>query len=93
MTLCLTYLLNNRSYNTCLATIYLDRPRSLSTSNSPLRKKRPYSELLWSVFFPIRTEYREIRSISPYSVQNAGKYGPEKTLNLDTFDAVSSTKK
>ena len=28
-----------------------------------------YSELLWSVFSRIWTEYREIRSISPYSVQ------------------------
>ena len=31
-----------------------------------LRKKDPYSELFWSVFSPIRTEYREIR-IYPYS--------------------------
>ena len=29
----------------------------------------PYSELFWSVFSRIWTEYREIRSISPYSVQ------------------------
>ena len=29
----------------------------------------PYSELFWSVFSRISTEYREIRSISPYSVQ------------------------
>ena len=29
----------------------------------------PYSELFWSVFPRIWTEYREIRSISPYSVQ------------------------
>ena len=35
----------------------------------PLREKCPYSELFWSVFFYIRTEYGEIRSISPYSVQ------------------------
>ena len=34
-----------------------------------LRKKCPYSELLWSAFFHIRTEYGEIQSISPYSVQ------------------------
>ena len=34
-----------------------------------LRKKCPYSELLWSAFSHIRTEYREIRSISPYLVQ------------------------
>ena len=29
----------------------------------------PYSELFWSVFSRIWTEYREIQSISPYSVQ------------------------
>ena len=47
-----------------------------------LRKKCPYSELLWSVFTRIRTEYRETRSISPYSVrmwentdQNNSEYG------------------
>ena len=33
----------------------------------------------WSVFSHIRTEYGEIL--------NAGKYGPEKTLYLDTFHA------
>ena len=36
---------------------------------STLRKKCPYSELLCSVFSRIRTEYGEIQSISPYSVQ------------------------
>ena len=39
-----------------------------------LRKKRLYSEFFWLVFSHIRTEYGEIRSISP----NVGKYGPEK---------------
>ena len=34
-----------------------------------LRKKCPYSELFWSAFSRIRTEYGEIRSISLYSVQ------------------------
>ena len=55
----------------------------------------------WSVFSRIQTEYREIRSISLYSVRmrenteylsvftpNAGKYGPKKTPYLDTFHAV-----
>ena len=36
---------------------------------SALRKKCPYSELFWSLFFRIRTEYREILRISPYSVR------------------------
>ena len=34
-----------------------------------LRKKGPYSELFWSAFSRIRTEYGEIRSISPYSIR------------------------
>ena len=46
------------------------------------REKCPYSELFWSVLSRIWTEYREIRSIFPYSVQmqentdqNNSKYG------------------
>ena len=34
-----------------------------------LRKQCPYSEVFWYAFFRIRTEYGEIRSISPDSVQ------------------------
>ena len=34
-----------------------------------LRKKCPYSDLFWSVFSRIWTEYGEIWSISPYSVR------------------------
>ena len=34
-----------------------------------LREKNPYSELFWSAFSCIRTEYGEILSISSYSVQ------------------------
>ena len=37
--------------------------------NLTLREKCPYSELFWSIFSSIRTEYGEIRSISPYSVR------------------------
>ena len=47
-----------------------------------LRKKCPYSELFWSVFFRIRTEYVEILHNSPYSArmrentdQNNSEYG------------------
>ena len=38
-----------------------------------LRKKCPYSELFWSLFFRIRTEYGEIRSIifSIFKCKNA----------------------
>ena len=45
-------------------------------------EKCPYSELFWSVFSHIRTEYGEILRISPYSVrmrqnmdQNNSEYG------------------
>ena len=41
------------------------------------------SRYFWSVFSRIRTEYGSVFS------QNAGKYGPEITLYLDTFHAVS----
>ena len=34
-----------------------------------LHEKCPYSEFSWSVFLRIRTEYENMRSISPYSVQ------------------------
>ena len=34
-----------------------------------MREKCPYSELFWSVFSRIRTEYGEIRSISPYPIR------------------------
>ena len=47
-----------------------------------LREKCLYAELFWSAFSRIRTEYEEIRSISPYSVrmrenvdQNNSEYG------------------
>ena len=47
-----------------------------------LRKKCPYSELFWSAFSRIRSEYREILRIFPYSVrmrenanQNNSEYG------------------
>ena len=47
-----------------------------------LHKSDPYSELFWSLFSHIRTEYGDIRSIFPYSVrmrentdQNISEYG------------------
>ena len=50
--------------------------------SQPLREKCPYSELFWSAFSHIRTEYGEIPSISLYSVrvrentdQNNFEYG------------------
>ena len=45
-----------------------------------LREKCPYSELFWPAFSRIRTEYGEIRSISPsICSSNAEKYGPENS--------------
>ena len=49
-------------------------------SDHSLRKKCPYSELLWSVFSRIWTEYGQIRRISPYSArmrENAGQNNSE----------------
>ena len=40
-----------------------------SCEKKPLRETCPYLEFFWSVFSHIRTEYAEIRSISPYSVR------------------------
>ena len=55
---------------------------SPNTQSLTLREKYPYSELFWSEFSRIRTEYGEIQSISPCSVQmwesmdkNNSKYG------------------
>ena len=64
-----------------------------------LRKKCPYSELLWSAFSLIRTEYEEILRASPYSAQrleNADQSNSEyghfwrSTNNADTI-ATSTT--
>ena len=56
-----------------------------------LRGKCPYSELFYSTFSRIRTEYGEIQSISSYSAlmrENAD----QKTPNTDTFCAVIVSK-
>ena len=42
--------------------------RELNQHSLSLHKMCPYSEIFWSVFSRIRTEYGEIRSTSPYSV-------------------------
>ena len=47
----------------------LKRLRVLFNFGQTLRKNYWYSELFWSVFFRIWTDYGEIRSISLYSVQ------------------------
>ena len=49
-------------------------------------KKCQYSELFWTVFFLIRTEYREIVSLRIQS--ECGKMRTRITPNTDTFHAV-----
>ena len=56
-----------------------------------LRKKRPYSKLFWSGFFPHFSVFGLNRGISPYSVQMrkiAGKMRTRITPNTERFDAV-----
>ena len=62
-----------------------------------LRKKCPYSELFWSAFSRIRTEYGEMRSISPYSVrmrENADQNNSEDgySLRSDSFSNFPAKK-
>ena len=51
----------------------IERISGMKYENYSLREKCPNT--VWSVISGIRTEYGEVRSISP----NVGKYGPEKT--------------
>ena len=56
-----------------------------------LRKKCPYSELFWLVFFPHFPVFPAFTTYLPYSVQlgeNAGKMRTRITPNTDTFYAV-----
>ena len=52
-----------------------------------LQENCSYSEFFWYVFSHIRTEYGEIRCISPYSAE-CRKIRTRKTLNVDTFQGV-----
>ena len=58
---------------------YLIKNNSLFIWSSALRKTCPYSELFCSVFPRIRTEYEEIRCISPSVImqENAGQKNSE----------------
>ena len=60
----------------------------------------PYSELFWSAFSRIRTEYGEIPSISPYSVrmrekadQNNSKYENMLRSGLSSYYFVQNAEK
>ena len=54
-----------------------------------LREKCPNTEFFWSLFSRIRTEYGEIRSISPYSVRIRENEDQKKTPYSETFHAVN----
>ena len=60
----------------------LNTPLEVLTFTKPLHEKCPYSQLFWSAFPGIWTEYEEALCISPYSVrmrenadQNNYEYG------------------
>ena len=79
----------------------LKAKNNLITLKTSLREKCPYSDLFWSSFSCIWTEYGEILSISPYSVrmwenvdQNNSDYGhflrSALMYKTDTLDICSS---
>ena len=49
-----------------------------------------FSEFFWSVFFRIRTEYKEMLRIFPYSVRIRENREYGKTPSAATFHAVSN---
>ena len=56
-----------------------------------LREKCPHSEFFWALYSRIRTEYWEMRSISPFQSEY-GKIRTRKTPNTDTFHSVIFTR-
>ena len=65
----------------------------LSNKENALCEKWPYSELFWSAFSHIRTEYGEIRRNSPYSVQmreNADQNNPSMDILYAVMVSVLS---
>ena len=64
-----------------------------------LRKTCPYSELFWSVFSHIWTEYKEILCISLCSVpmqenteQNNSEYGHFHTVRIEATNLINRKK-
>ena len=53
-----------------------------------MRKKCPYLEFFWSVFFYIRAEYAEIQSISLRIQFECVETRTRETPNTETFHAV-----
>ena len=81
---CFEVIMHNCILTLLLDVNYFDKKlyQKCLTMKLSRRKKWPYSELFWSVFSHIRTEYGEILRISPYSVrmrenvdQNNSEYG------------------
>ena len=65
----------------------VDRSRKVLRVRQLLCKKCPYSELFWSAFSRIRTEYGEIRST--HIQLECGKIWTRITPNTDTFHAAN----
>ena len=61
---------------------------SIFESALSLLERCPYSEFFCFEFSLIRTEYGEIRSISPYSVRMSENTDQRRTLNTDAFHPV-----
>ena len=59
--------------------------KAFTCNNYSLRKKCPYSELFWSSFSRIRTEYRDIQSISLHIQSKCGEMVTRITANTNTF--------
>ena len=64
-----------------------------------LRKNCPYSELFWSIFSRIWTEYGEILRISPCSVpiqentdQNNSEYGHFHAVEIEATNLINRKK-
>ena len=69
---------------------YLSLILSVVVICDSLRERCSYSELFWFIFSRIWTEYREIRTISPYSVRmrdnmNQNNYEYGHVLRSDCF--------
>ena len=77
--------------------IFQNKDRNyLESKQIKLREKCLYSELLWSAFSPIRTEYGEVLRISPYWIwmrenadQNNSEYGHLLGSVIDKFCSSS----
>ena len=75
-------------FNTVLGQANSDNQRNLfknCTRNLHCVKSVQIWSFFWSVFSCIRTEYGDLRSKSPYSVQIQENFGPEKTSLFGHF--------